>query len=257
MIYLSFDIEEFDMPKEYGYDIAFERQIAISRKGLTAILDLLKKHQMRATFFSTVVFAQQVPDLINRLIEEGHELASHTYYHSDFENEHLKRSKEALEQQFEVTVEGLRMPRMLEVSAEEVKKAGYRYNSSVNPTFLPGRYNKLHVPKRFFNENGLWQIPAAVSWFRFPLFWLSFHNLPLWLYRFLLKRSVKSIGYAALYFHPWEFTDLHQKEFNFPAYVMRNSGEKMITRFDSLLTFIKQQGWETGLYKGITTNNNE
>ncbi len=257
MIYLSFDIEEFDMPKEYGYDIAFERQIAISRKGLTAILDLLKKHQMRATFFSTVVFAQQVPDLINRLIEEGHELASHTYYHSDFENEHLKRSKEALEQQFWVTVEGLRMPRMLEVSAEEVKKAGYRYNSSVNPTFLPGRYNKLHVPKRFFNENGLWQIPAAVSWFRFPLFWLSFHNLPLWLYRFLLKRSVKSIGYAALYFHPWEFTDLHQKEFNFPAYVMRNSGEKMITRFDSLLTFIKQQGWETGLYKGITTNNNE
>lgn len=254
MIYLSFDIEEFDMPKEYGYDIAFERQIAISRKGLTAILDLLKKHQMRATFFSTVVFAQQVPDLINRLIEEGHELASHTYYHSDFENEHLKRSKEALEQQFEVTVEGLRMPRMLEVSAEEVKKAGYRYNSSVNPTFLPGRYNKLHVPKHFFNENGLWQIPAAVSWFRFPLFWLSFHNLPLWLYRFLLKRSVKSIGYAALYFHPWEFTDLHQKEFNFPAYVMRNSGKKMIARFDSLLTFIKQQGWKTGLYKEMITN---
>lgn len=254
MIYLSFDIEEFDMPKEYGYDIAFERQIAISRKGLTAILDLLKKNQMRATFFSTVVFAQQVPDLISRLIEEGHELASHTYYHSDFENEHLKRSKEALEQQFGVTVEGLRMPRMLEVSAQEVKKAGYRYNSSVNPTFLPGRYNKLHVPKRFFNENGLWQIPAAVSWFRFPLFWLSFHNLPLWLYRFLLKRSLKSIGYAALYFHPWEFTDLHQKEFNFPAYVMRNSGEKMIARFDSLLTFIKQQGWKTGLYKEMITN---
>ena len=254
MIYLSFDIEEFDMPKEYGYDIAFERQIAISREGLTAILDLLKKHQMRATFFSTVVFAQQVPDLINRLIEEGHELASHTCYHSDFENEHLKHSKEALEQQFGVTVEGLRMPRMLEVSAEEVKKAGYRYNSSVNPTFLPGRYNKLHVPKRFFNENGLWQIPAAVSWFRFPLFWLSFHNLPLWLDRFLLKRSVKSIGYAALYFHPWEFTDLHQKEFNFPAYVMRNSGEKMIARFDSLLTFIKQQGWKTGLYKEMITN---
>ena len=254
MIYLSFDIEEFDMPKEYDYDVAFERQIAISRKGLTAILDLLKKHQMRATFFSTVVFAQQVPDLINRLIEEGHELASHTYYHSDFENEHLKRSKEALEQQFGVTVEGLRMPRMLEVSAEEVKKAGYRYNSSVNPTFLPGRYNKLHVPKRLFNENGLWQIPTAVSWFRFPLFWLSFHNLPLWLYRFLLKRSVKSIGYAALYFHPWEFTDLHPKEFNFPAYVMRNSGEKMIARFDSLLTFIKQQGWKTGLYKEMITN---
>ena len=95
MIYLSFDIEEFDMPKEYGYDIAFERQIAISREGLTAILNLLKKHNAKATFFSTVVFAQQVPDLIERLLSEGHELASHTYYHSEFENAHLKRSKEA------------------------------------------------------------------------------------------------------------------------------------------------------------------
>ena len=98
MIYLSFDIEEFDMPKEYGYDIAFERQIAISREGLTAILNLLKKHNAKATFFSTVVFAQQVPDLIERLLSEGHELASHTYYHSEFENAHLKSSKEALEQ---------------------------------------------------------------------------------------------------------------------------------------------------------------
>ena len=251
MIYLSFDIEEFDMPKEYGYDIAFERQIAISRAGLIAILDLLKKHQMRATFFSTVVFAQQVPDLIERLIGEGHELASHTYFHSDFEEAHLKLSKEALEGEFGVTIEGLRMPRMLEVTAKAVKEAGYRYNSSINPTFLPGRYNKLSVPRHYFNENGLWQIPTAVSCFRIPLFWLFFHNFPLWLYRFLLKRSVKSVGSAALYFHPWEFTDLHQKEFNFPAYVMRNTGEDMIVRFDKLLSFIGQQGWKTGLYKDL------
>ena len=134
MIYLSFDIEEFDMPKEYDYNIAFERQIAISRKGLTAILDLLKKHQMRATFFSTVVFAQQVPDLINRLIEEGHELASHTYFHSDFEDAHLKLSKEALEEQFGVTIEGLRMPRMLEVTAKAVKEAEVKWRRNKAPT---------------------------------------------------------------------------------------------------------------------------
>lgn len=51
MIYLSFDIEEFDMPKEYGYDIAFERQIAISREGLSAILDLLKNTTPRLLSF--------------------------------------------------------------------------------------------------------------------------------------------------------------------------------------------------------------
>ena len=254
MIYLSFDIEEFDMPKEYGYDIDFQRQIAISRQGLISILDVWKKHNAKATFFSTVVFAQQVPDLIERLISEGHELASHTYYHSDFENEHLKMSKEALENQFNVEIKGLRMPRMREVDSEEVKKAGFEYNSSVNPTLLPGRYNKLHVSKRFFNENGLWQIPAAVSWFRIPLFWLSFHNFPLWIYKFLLAKCMKSMRYAALYFHPWEFTDLHQKEFNFPAYVMRNSGKEMIQRFDELLKFINEKGWKTGLYRDLIQN---
>ena len=252
MIYLSFDIEEFDMPKEYGYDIDFERQISISREGVIAILDLLKKYNAKATFFSTVIFAQNCSDLIHRLLKEGHELASHTYFHSEFENSHLKSSKDVLEQEFSTQIEGLRMPRMAEVSSEEVKKAGYVYNSSVNPTILPGRYNKLHVSKRVFYENGLRQIPAAVSpIFRLPLFWLSFHNFPQWFYHFLLKRTMQQRGYATLYFHPWEFTDLHQKEFNFPSYVMRNSGTQMIERFEKLLQFIQKNKWKTDLYKNL------
>ena len=251
MIYLSFDIEEFDMPKEYGFDIPFERQMSISREGLIAILDLLKKHEAKATFFSTVVFAQNAPDLIERLLGEGHELGSHTYYHSDFAIEHLLSSKEALETEFGVTIEGLRMPRMLEVAATDVKQAGYLYNSSINPTFLPGRYNKLHVPRTMFIEEGLWQIPTGVSPWRIPLFWLSFHNFPLWYYKHLLSRTVGSLGYAALYFHPWEFTDLHQKEFNFPLYVMRNTGDAMIARFDKLLSFAKEKNWKVERYKKL------
>ena len=78
MILLSFDIEEFDMPLEYNGEISFEEQIAVSRGGLERILDLLKKHNAKATFFSTVVFAEQCQDLVNRLLKEGHELASHT-----------------------------------------------------------------------------------------------------------------------------------------------------------------------------------
>ena len=63
------------------------------------------------------------------------------------------------------------------------------------------------------------------------------------------------MGYATLYFHPWEFTNLHQKEFNFPAYVMRNSGEQMIERFDQLLQYIDKKGWKTSLYKQLTIEN--
>ena len=94
MIYLSFDIEEFDMPFEYQRDISFDDQISISRTGTIIILDLLKKHNIVATFFSTVVFAKEIPDLIKRIIDEGHELASHTYYHSNFEVSHHFNFKE-------------------------------------------------------------------------------------------------------------------------------------------------------------------
>ena len=78
-------------------EIPFEEQISVSRKGLERILDLLKKHNAKATFFSTVIFAEQCKDLVNRLLEEGHELASHTYYHSQFEVADLQKSKEKLQ----------------------------------------------------------------------------------------------------------------------------------------------------------------
>ena len=57
MILLSFDIEEFDMPFEYERKIDFIDQINISIQGTNSILDILKKHQVKATFFSTATFA--------------------------------------------------------------------------------------------------------------------------------------------------------------------------------------------------------
>lgn len=41
----------------------------------------------------------------------------------------------------------------------------------------------------------------------------------------------KKDGYLNLYFHPWEFTDLHDKDkFGFPGYVSKNSGEAFAAR---------------------------
>ncbi len=243
MILLSFDIEEFDMPFEYGKTISFKEQIEISRTGTEYILDLLEKHQIKATFFSTVVFAQNAGEIIQRILKEGHELASHGYYHSKFENEHLKSSKIALEALANKPVLGYRMARMKPVDEKEIANAGYIYNSSVNPTWLPGRYNNLHKPRTFYKECGVWQIPSSVSkYVRFPLFWLSFHNLPLFIYKIIARKTHKADGYLNIYFHPWEFTDLSDKEkFGFPSYISKNSGDKMIARMDLLITYFKSQ----------------
>jgi peptidoglycan/xylan/chitin deacetylase (PgdA/CDA1 family) len=50
MILLSFDIEEFDMPFEYGKSLGFDEQLAISTEGTLAILDILREANIKATF---------------------------------------------------------------------------------------------------------------------------------------------------------------------------------------------------------------
>lgn len=251
MILLSFDIEEFDMPLEYNRTISFEDQIAVSRKGTTIILDLLLKHQVKATFFSTATFAIQVPDLIKRIVDEGHELASHTYFHSSFEVVDLINSKKKLEELSNTEVIGFRMPRMQPVDEKEIFKAGYTYNSSINPTFLPGRYNNFDKPRTYFMQDNVCQIPASVTPIvRFPLFWLSFHNLPLWLYKILAKWTLKTDNYLNVYFHPWEFTNLDNKTaYNFPNYVSKNSGDKMTERLDNFIQSFKNKNTEFGTFK--------
>lgn len=245
MILISFDIEEFDMPLEYNKDISFEDQMEISIRGTMHILDILEKHQVKATFFSTVIFAQNAPAVIKRLLANGHELASHGYYHSAFDKTHLALSRKALQELSSQEINGFRMPRMKPVDDDELRKAGYLYNSSINPTWLPGRYNNLSSPRTIFEKAGIWQIPASVSpMIRFPLFWLSFHNLPLWIYTWLAKSTYKKDGYLNIYFHPWEFTDLRDKNrFGLPGYVSKNSGEQMIERMDAFISTFKKENY--------------
>ena len=256
MILLSFDIEEFDMPFEYKGEIPFEEQISVSQAGLTKILDLLHKHQVKATFFSTVVFAQNSMNLINRLLSEGHELASHTWFHSQFCVEDLKKSREYLEDAFSTEVTGLRMPRMMPVKNKDVAEAGYTYNSSINPTFIPGRYNNLKVSRTFFQQHEVLQIPASVSpLFRIPLFWLSFHNFPFILYKKLVKDTLKKDGYLNLYFHPWEFTDITLKKYRLSGITTKNTGEKMVEIFDEFLSWLKNEKVEFGTFKEFQKKN--
>lgn len=255
MILLSFDIEEFDMPLEYKGEIPLEEQLAVSRKGLQNILKILKENQIKATFFSTVVFAENNIDLIQHLLSEGHELASHTWFHSDFQEKHLKESKEKLEELFDTKISGLRMPRMSPVSEDAVSDAGYFYNSSINPTYLPGRYNNFGVSRKPFWQKKVLQFPASVSTiFRIPLFWLSFHNFPLWTYKLLSKLSLNSTGFLNIYFHPWEFSNISNPKYKLPGFTFKNTGSAMENRFDDFIKWAKKNNYRFSTTRDFLEN---
>jgi len=248
MILLGFDVEEFDMPFEYGKTIPFEEQLSISTEGTEKILSLLKQEDIKATFYCTANYAQHQPGVINRMVAEGHEIASHGYYHSDFKSEHLLQSRIKLEELSGTPVKGYRMARMMPVDEAEIAKAGYTYNSSINPTWLPGRYNNFGKPRTWFYQQNVLQIPSSVSpVIRFPLFWLSFHNLPMALLKWLCAATYKKDGYLNLYFHPWEFTDLDQpNRFGFPGYVTKNSGDAYVQRLKEFIDWGKHKGYPFG-----------
>lgn len=47
------------------------------------ILDALKKHNAPATFFVVGHFLETEPELVKRMVEEGHAVGNHTYHHPD------------------------------------------------------------------------------------------------------------------------------------------------------------------------------
>ncbi|MBD2699283.1 DUF3473 domain-containing protein [Spirosoma sp. BT702] len=240
-ILFTVDVEEFDTAVEFGHDIPLSEQIDVSTRGLKPLAERFDAVGARTTLFTTANYALHEPALIRKLAEK-HEIASHGYYHTTFEPADLLKSRLALEELLQKPILGFRRARMGFVDHNDVQSAGYQYNSSLHPTWLPGRYNHWGESRLPFQEAGVWQIPASVTpTLRLPLFWLSLKNFPLGYYKLLCRQTLKADGFLNLYVHPWEFTDLSNYE-KIPAYVRRYSRDVLLDRVEQLLRYLKPLG---------------
>ena len=64
-----------------GKTIALTFDDGPHHKYTAEILDILKKHDVKATFFTVGTNVERFPELVEREINEGHEIANHTYSH--------------------------------------------------------------------------------------------------------------------------------------------------------------------------------
>lgn len=231
-------MEEFDLPLEYGASISKDEQLEVGKKGLDSIQDVL--NDIPVTLFTTAYFALSFEKEIKELSQK-HEIASHAYYHSTFERQDLLKSKNELERITGKEVRGLRMPRLRPVDVDWIKEAGYKYDSSINPTWIPGRYNNRDKPRTVYTDNGLTRLPTSVTPnLRIPLFWLAFKNMPYSLFLSLAIQTLKKDNYLSFYFHPWEFTDISR--YKLPFYVKRHSGNVLINRLKRLISDLAHYG---------------
>ena len=256
LVLLSIDAEEFDVPKEQGVDISLDDGMKVSVEGACRVLDILKENDARATFFCTVTFAEHAPEVMERIVKEGHELASHGMVHWQPQASGIAESKPRLEQICGKAVKGYREPRMLGTDDQIIENAGYLYNSSLHPTFIPGRYMRFNVPRTPFRKGNVLQIPASVTpGIRLPLFWLACHHYPQWLYRRLCKWTLHHDGLFTAYFHPWELFDLSSHpEWRIPYVIRRNSGKEMARRLKVLIQTLKRDGAQFATFSEYMEN---
>jgi polysaccharide deacetylase family protein (PEP-CTERM system associated) len=185
------------------------------------LLDIFGESGVTATFFMLGWVAQRHPDLVRRIVAEGHELASHgsDHYradrqsHDEFRND-VRCCKTLLEDIGGVPILGYRAPTFSvgyrnpwvhAVLAEE----GYRYSSSVYP-IAHDLYGEPDAPRRpFCPQPGFIEIPlTTVRMFGRNLPSAGggyFRLLPYRLTRWALRRAGKELHTPCVfYLHPWE-----------------------------------------------------
>ena len=114
-----------------------------------AILDALKKHNVHAAFFLVGNYISTSPDLVKRMLEEGHIVANHTYSHPNMSN---LSSKDAFCKELE----------SLECAYEEV--TGNQMVKYYRPP--QGKYcvNNLKMAKEMGYKTFFWSL-AYVDWY--------------------------------------------------------------------------------------------
>ncbi|WP_404301652.1 XrtA system polysaccharide deacetylase [Alicycliphilus denitrificans] len=190
-------------------------------RNVERILELLADCNTQATFFTLGWVAERYPDLVRRIVEGGHELASHGYGHErvsdlselEFFND-IYRAKALLEDISGMRVQGYRAPSFSIGygnlwALDTLQRAGYRYSSSIYPI----RHDHYGMPDapRFAHQirDGLMEVPpTTVRVFNRNLPSSGggyFRLFPYFLSRWMLRQvNGRDKSPAVFYFHPWE-----------------------------------------------------
>ena len=81
---LTIDVEDYFQVSAFAPYIPrdhWEQRDCRVECNVDRILQMLEDHETRATFFTLGWIAKRYPQLVRRIVEQGHELASHGYGH--------------------------------------------------------------------------------------------------------------------------------------------------------------------------------
>jgi polysaccharide deacetylase family protein (PEP-CTERM system associated) len=222
---MTIDVEDYFQVSAFAPYIARsewdDRECRVERN-VGRLLEILAAHDTKATFFTLGWIAERYPELIRRIVREGHELASHGYGHqraSDLSEaeffDDVSRAKDILEDIAGCEVTGYRAP-SFSIGPTNLwafdclSRAGYRYSSSIYP-IRHDHYGMPDAPRFAYRvKPELLEVPiTTLRVFRRNLPSSGggyFRLLPYPVSRWMIKRVHEVDQQAAVFYcHPWEF----------------------------------------------------
>lgn len=195
-----------------------------AKSSIDRLLDLLARHEVKATCFVLGWFADRHPGLVRALASDGHEIASHGWSHRslaslslDAFRTEVRESKALLEQLTGQPVVGYRAPNFSIVPGTEwafdvLLDEGYLYDSSL---FIHRRRRSSGYPSarpnahEILRKNGsILEVPISVrGWAGVPVPASGggyFRHLPFAITRRAFARLSRRGTPGVFYIHPWE-----------------------------------------------------
>lgn len=144
--------------------------------GLSEFLRVVKNHKLALTVFAAGIVLKEKPEAAYRLAEGNAEIELHSYSHKRDAHgpDEIERGMEAFNAAFGCRPRGYRAPLGI-ISRDEIdylSRAGFLFDSSVFPSFFPGRYcNITGAVSPYIHEGTqLLELPITViPRIRFPM----------------------------------------------------------------------------------------
>jgi polysaccharide deacetylase family protein (PEP-CTERM system associated) len=220
---LTIDVEDYFQVSAFAPHIPRSdwaiRECRVERN-VDSILAMLDTHDTKGTFFTLGWLAERYPQVVRRIVDNGHELASHGYGHERASDQtpesffaDINLAKLILEDLSGHKVKGYRAPSFSIGEKnlwafECLERAGYRYSSSIYP-IRHDHYGMPNAPRHAHAIGGLVEIPCTTLRFLNRNWPASgggyFRLMPYSLSRWMIERinRVDQLP-AVFYFHPWE-----------------------------------------------------
>ncbi len=222
---MSVDVEDYyqvwalsSMVKRSEWSSCESRVVASTSR----ILDMFDAAGVKATFFTLGCVAKNYPDLVRRIVADGHELASHGYWHHKVHEltrdeflEDVRSTRLLLEDIGGVPVRGYRAPsfsigEQTPWAYDVLAEAEYTYSSSLHP-IVHDHYGRPDAPRfPYLEASGIREIPVATVEWRGRRITCAgggfFRLLPyqFWFRPLLRRLHAREAQPATFYFHPWE-----------------------------------------------------